>query len=261
MMTTSAQEVTFAPSAPSHPAAAENARDAVEGRAQRRAHRAHLAAEDHYSKQLNAEAAEGWQAVGGKTDGVLSAADCARAFEELGMRGVDVRGRLPRAPEVLRRLYVGRGNFAFGDFAAAYSLRMMEHDGPVCTLCFSRESTEPQRSGFECESSAHGLCVCSLFAAASSDAATADGPANADVSVACLPEMVLAVLCFRAGIDPRLRVDELKVCERAAHAEWRAAASRIAELAASTLPSERVGVKQAQEATERAMIDGRARKG
>ena len=238
--------------------AAIEARERVEGRARRRAHRACLAAEAHHSEQLKAEAAEGWQAVGGTEKDALSAADCARAFEKLGLRGVDVRGRLPGAPSLLRELYLGGGTYTLADFAAAYSLRMMDYDGAVCTLCGSWESTDPTRSGFECESIATGLCICSVFAefaSAASDAGAAPASTHAAVHVACLPEAVLAVLCFRAGIDPRLRVDELKVCERAAHTEWRAAASRIAELAASKLPTERVSVGQAQEAIETAMIE------
>ena len=222
------------------------ARERSDVRAQKRAHRARLAADIRASEQMLAEAREAWQAQGFTVPGVQSCADCESAFEALGMRGIDVRGRLPGAPNALRRLYIGGISVTFGQFCEAYTLRLEEYDGPVCTLCFSRESMEAGWERLECE---REKGVCSVFAdfVSSASGTHADG----QVAVAALPDAVLAVMCFRAGIDPRLLIAN----EQAAHTAWREAATRVAEVAAAKLPVDGVpSIKEAQEAVESVML-------
>ena len=123
---------------------------------------------------------------------------------------------------------------------------MIDYDGPVCTLCNAQESADPSWDGFECEKQ-KGVCsVFTGFASSSSKTCSED-----EMAVATLPAAVLACLCFRAGIDPRQGADKLKVCERAAHSEWRRTAARVAELATTSLSSKFVSIREAQEAIER----------
>ena len=51
-----------------------------------------------------------------------------------------------------------------------------------------------------------------------------------------------------------LGVDELKVCERAAHTEWRQTAARVAQLATASLSAKRVSMREVQEAIERYVL-------
>lgn len=206
--------------------------------------RAELRASEH----LLTEAREAWQSIGGTDARELSGSDCARAFEALGLRGVEVRGMLPGSPAILRRLYSG-GDASFSSFAEAYSCRMSEYDGPVCMLCFARESTNLGRGAFECQG-AEGECSVFSSFTSSKDNAHSDG----NVAVAALPAAVLACLSFRAGIEPRLGVEELKICERSAHSEWRQATARVVELATASLPAERVSMREAQEAVENGLL-------
>ena len=181
-----------------HPSLSDALAANTEWRAQKAAHRAQLASEAHESSTVIAELRGAYASIilAGAKD--LSHDEAKQALVALGMSGSDPRDHLPGAPDVLRAFAMGAPpRIGFEDFAAIARARMVDYDGPVCTLCgsvVSRNASWDKRH--ECEREAG---VCSVFV-------DAVGARSGDERVAMVPllnDAVIAVLCMSAGIDQR----------------------------------------------------------
>ena len=90
----------------------------------------------------------------------------------------------------------------FGKFCNLALARMVDYDGPCCSLCHSITSSEPDWDGrLECEKEA-GLC--SVFADGIGALTGADVVTADCVASAAFESAVLDCLCMAEGIDPRL---------------------------------------------------------